>query len=47
MTTEWMKVMLEEIERKRSEEDLAVLEQKRREAEEAARPSPPADRPEG
>ena len=42
--SEWMKVMLEEIERKRIEEEQALLEQARR-AEETARPSPqPADR---
>jgi len=49
--SEWMKVMLEEIERKRIEEDQTLLEQKRREeessAESAARPPQPADRPEG
>jgi hypothetical protein len=46
-----MKVMLEEIERKRIEEDQALLEQKRREAEQgaeaAAPPSQPADRRKG
>jgi len=51
MMSEWMKVMLEEIERKRIEEDQALLEQKRREqegdAEAAAHPSQPADRLEG
>ncbi len=51
MMSEWMKVMLEEIERKRIEEDQALLEQKRREqeggAEAATHPSPPADRREG
>jgi hypothetical protein len=41
-----MKVMLEEIERKRIEEDQALLEQKRRD-EEAARPAQPADRRKG
>ena len=42
-----MKVMLEEIERKRIDADQALLEQKRRE-EEAARPPPqPADRLKG
>jgi hypothetical protein len=47
MTSEWLKVMLEEIERKRNEEDQALLEQKRRD-EEAARPSPqPVDRLKG
>jgi hypothetical protein len=43
MMSEWMKVMLEEIERKRIESDQAQLEQRRRE-EEAARSPPPADR---
>jgi hypothetical protein len=51
MMSEWMKVMLEEIERKRIEEDHALLEEKRREqegdAEAVTRPSPPADRLEG
>jgi len=46
-----MKVMLEEIERKRIDADQALLEQKRREqeggAESAARPPQPADRLEG
>jgi len=44
--SEWMKVMLEEIERKRIDADQALLEQERR-AEEAARPLRPADRPKG
>jgi hypothetical protein len=46
-----MRVMLEEIERKRIEADQALLEQQRREeeggAEAAARPPQPADRREG
>jgi hypothetical protein len=46
-----MKVMLEEIEHKRIEEDEALLEQKRREeeggAEAAARASQPVDRRKG
>ena len=46
MTSEWLKVMLEEIERKRIDADQALLEQKRRE-EEAARPAQPADLPKG
>jgi hypothetical protein len=41
-----MRVMLEEIERKRTDADQALLEQKRRE-QEAARPLQPADRPKG
>lgn len=41
-----MKVMLEEIERKRIDADEALLEQKRRE-EEAARPARPLDRLKG
>jgi len=49
--SEWLKVMLEEIERKRIEEDQALLEQKRREeegrAETAAPPPQPADRIQG
>jgi hypothetical protein len=51
MMSEWMKVMLEEIERKRIEEDQALLEQKRREeegrADAAARPPQPVDRLKG
>ena len=51
MTSEWLKVMLEEIERKRIEEDQALREQQRREkeggAEPASRPAPPTDRSEG
>ena len=46
MMSEWMKVMLEEIERKRVDADQALLEQKRRE-EEAAPPPQPVDRPKG
>jgi hypothetical protein len=46
MMSEWMKVMLEEIERKRIDTDQALLEQKRRE-EEAARAAQPADRLKG
>jgi hypothetical protein len=42
MMSEWMKVMLEEIERKRIDADQALLEQKRRE-QEAARPLQPVD----
>jgi hypothetical protein len=46
-----MRVMLEEIERKRIEADQALLEQQRRAeeggAEAAARPAQPADRREG
>jgi hypothetical protein len=38
-----MKVMLEEIERKRIEEDQALLEQKRRQEEAARQPPRPAD----
>jgi hypothetical protein len=51
MMSEWMKVMLEEIERKRIDADQALLEQQRREqegsAESAGRPLQPADRPKG
>ncbi|HTV97124.1 MAG TPA: hypothetical protein VME42_14045 [Steroidobacteraceae bacterium] len=46
MTSEWMKVMLEEIERKRAESEQAQIEQKRRE-EEAAREAVPAPPPAG
>jgi hypothetical protein len=43
--SEWMKVMLEEIERKRQEAEQARIEQARREEEAAQRPRPadPAD----
>jgi hypothetical protein len=41
MMTEWLRVMLEEIERKRIDADQALLEQKRRE-QEAARSAQPA-----
>jgi hypothetical protein len=40
MTTEWMKVMLEEIERKRHDAEQAQLEDARREQEAAQRPAP-------
>jgi hypothetical protein len=40
MMSEWMKVMLEEIERKRVDADQALLEQKRREEEDAPPPQP-------
>jgi hypothetical protein len=42
MMSEWLKVMLEEIERKRIDADQALLEQQRRE-QEAAAPGQPAD----
>jgi len=42
MTSEWMKVMLEEIERKKKDAEQAQIEQRRREAE-AALPPRPAD----
>lgn len=47
MMSDWMKVMLEEIERKRIEADQALLEQRRREEEEAARSPRPRDPPGG
>ena len=47
MMSEWMKVMLEEIERKRVDADQAQLEQRRREEEQAARAPQSADRPKG
>jgi hypothetical protein len=46
MTSEWLRVMLEEIERKRIDAEQALLEQKRRD-EEAARLPQPADRLKG
>jgi hypothetical protein len=42
MMSEWMKVMLEEIERKKKDEEQAQIEQRRRQ-EEAARAPRPAD----
>lgn len=45
--SEWMKVMLEEIERKRADADQAQLEQRRREEEQAAQAASPVDRPKG
>ncbi len=51
MISEWMRVMLEEIERKRIEAEQALLEQRRRaeegDAEASARAVQPADRREG
>ena len=47
MMSEWMKVMLEEIERKRADADQALLEQQRREEEQAAQAASPVDRPKG
>ena len=38
MTSEWMKVMLDEIERKKAEAEQARLEHERRRAEQAAAP---------
>jgi hypothetical protein len=46
MTTEWMKVMLEEIERKKQEAEQAQLERVRREQEAAHRPAPEERAPE-
>lgn len=40
MTSEWMKVMLDEIERKRKEQEEDRLEQRRRQEESQGRPSP-------
>jgi hypothetical protein len=39
MTSEWMKVMLEEIERKKADEEQVQIEQARRREEQAAQPS--------
>jgi hypothetical protein len=44
MISEWMKVMLEEIARKKADAEQALLEQQRR-LEEQDPPPPPADRP--
>ncbi|HMK87668.1 MAG TPA: hypothetical protein VK437_17015 [Steroidobacteraceae bacterium] len=41
MTSDWMRVMLEEIERKKKEAELERIEQRRREEEAAPRPSRP------
>jgi hypothetical protein len=43
MTSEWMKVMLEEIERKKADEEQAQLEQARRREEQAVQSSPHGD----
>jgi len=40
MTSEWMKVMLDEIERKKTEAEQARLECERRREEQAAAPHP-------
>ncbi|HLN49748.1 MAG TPA: hypothetical protein VK251_09590 [Steroidobacteraceae bacterium] len=49
MTSEWMKVMLDEIERKRADAEQAQLEHERRREEQAAAATPaptgPLDRP--
>ncbi|MGO9514621.1 MAG: hypothetical protein ACLP2F_13420 [Steroidobacteraceae bacterium] len=44
MTSEWMKVMLEEIARKKADAEQAQIEQRRRSEEQAAQP-PPANGP--
>ena len=44
MTSEWMKVMLEEIARKKADAEQAQIEQRRRCEEQAAQP-PPANGP--
>lgn len=41
MTSEWMKVMLEEIERKKADAEQAQIEQARRREEQAAQPPAP------
>jgi hypothetical protein len=46
MTTEWLKVMLDEIERKRQDAEQARIEELRR-AQEAAAHAPPPDLPRG
>jgi hypothetical protein len=46
MMSEWMRVMLEEIERKRRDAEEAELERQRRE-QRAPPPQRPADRPAG
>ena len=48
MTSEWMKVMLEEIERKKADAEQARVEQARRREEQHAPPPPaPPDSAEG
>jgi hypothetical protein len=41
MTSEWMKVMLDEIERKKKDAEQAEIEQRLREQEAARAPRPP------
>jgi hypothetical protein len=41
MTSEWMKVMLDEIERKKADAEQAQIEQERRREEQAAAPTRP------
>jgi hypothetical protein len=40
MTSEWMKVMLEEVARKKADAEQAQLEQQRRREEQSAQPPP-------
>jgi hypothetical protein len=47
MTSEWMKVMLEEIARKKADAEQAQIEQRRRSEEQAAQPPPARSPPKG
>jgi hypothetical protein len=47
MMSEWLRVMLEEIERKRQDSEQAELEQSRRDQEAAGGQPPPMERPKG
>jgi len=47
MTSEWMKVMLEEIARKKADAEQAQIEQRRRSEEQAAQPPPASGPPKG
>lgn len=47
MMSEWLRIMLDEIERKRQDSEQAELEQSRRDREAAAGQPPPMERPEG
>ena len=47
MLSEWLKIMLEEVARKRAAQEQALLEQQRRAAERGERPALQADRATG
>ena len=47
MMSEWLKIMLEEIARKKAEAEQALIEQRRRVAEQNPQPRPDIDRATG